>query len=189
MDLRIKIEGVTSFDARISATPEFWTLSNLSADASITVMNMDDWYQYVLVEPRRMSMPVPFEVAQIELTALPDGPKLAVFGHEPQYYAAQVRPPTTCATTSRRPLLDREATYYTVLKELSKDRLNGIMETSLPTSAEIAERLSPTHRTITSRAVDAHIKYVSDKLRLPKGANRDALVAFAIRSSLVSLHS
>jgi len=151
-------------------------------------MNMDDWYQYIVVEPRRMSMPVPFEVAQIELTAMPDGPKVAVFGHEPQY-VTRSRPPATCVATARRPLLDRGATYYSVLRELSKDRLNGIMETSLPTSSKIAERLSRTHRSISTRAVDAHIKYVSDKLRLPKGANRDALVAFAIRSNLVSLHS
>lgn len=148
---------------------------------------MDDWYQYVVAEPRRMSMPVPFEVAQIELTALPDGPKLAVFGHEPQYCASQVRPSATCAATARRPLLDHGATYYRVLKELSKDRLNGIMESRLPTSAEIAERLSLTCSELTPRAVDAHIKYVSDKLRLPKGTNRNTLVAFAIRSSLVGL--
>src|SRR5690349_12272203 len=84
-DLRIADEAMPPVAGRISAHTGFWTFSNLSADTQVTVTNMDDWYQYIVVEPRRMHLPVPFEVAQIELTVLPNGPKLAVFGQKPRY--------------------------------------------------------------------------------------------------------
>ncbi|WP_432981395.1 hypothetical protein [Dactylosporangium sp. CA-233914] len=125
-----------------------------------------------------------FELAQIELSAAPGGPKVAVFGYEPRY-TARWRPPRCQGTVGRRPLLDRRSTYYSVLSELCRDRLDGAMDACLPTSAEIAEKLRPRYRTISPRAVDAHIKYVSEKLHLPKGAGRDALVAVLIRSNLL----
>ena len=66
------------------------------------------------------------------------------------------------------------------------DRLGGAMDAGLPTSAEIAANLRGRHRSISPRAVDAHIKYVSDKLHLPKGTSRDVLVTLVIRSNLLS---
>ncbi|MEU8177006.1 hypothetical protein AB0C14_29385 [Microbispora hainanensis] len=183
VDLRIDVDELRPVTGRIVASSDFWSLSNMSGDAPMTVTNMDDWYQYIVVEPGRRNVPVPFELAQIELTASPGAPKVAVFGYEPQY-TSQDRL-VMCQSASRRPLLDRRSTYFSVLAELCRDRLSGSMEASLPTSVEIAERLRTRHRGLSPRAVDAHIKYVSEKLRLPKGAGRDALVAVVIRANLL----
>lgn len=183
MDLRIDVDELPPVTGRIVADIDFWSLSNLSGEAPMTVTNMEDWYQYIVVEPGRCNVPIPYELAQIELTASPKAPKVAVFGYEPQYTSRDRL--VMCQSASRRPLLNRRSAYFSVLSELCRDRLSGSMNASLPTSVEIAEKLRPFHRTISPGAVDAHIKYVSEKLRLPKGAGRDALVAVVIRANLL----
>lgn len=50
-DLRIANEAMPPVAGRISAHTGFWTFSNLSAETQVTVTNMDDWYQYIAVEP------------------------------------------------------------------------------------------------------------------------------------------
>ncbi|SDI37792.1 hypothetical protein SAMN05421505_1478 [Sinosporangium album] len=183
VDVRIDLDELPPAVGRIVAGSDSWSLSNLSREAPMTVTNMDDWYQYIVVEPGRCNVPVPFELAQIELAASPKAPKVAVFGYEPQYTSRERL--LVCQSASRRPLLDRRSTYFSVLSELCRDRLSGTMDASLPTSVEIAAKLRARHRTISPRAVDAHIKYVSEKLRLPKGSDRDALVAVVIRANLL----
>ncbi|MFD0885268.1 hypothetical protein ACFQ08_12000 [Streptosporangium algeriense] len=183
VDLRIDTDELPPAIGRVTVRTEFWSLSNLSGEAPMTVTNMDDWYQYLVVEPGRRDVPVPFELAQIELAPSPNAPKVAVFGYEPQY-TSQDRL-VMCQSPPPRPLLDRRSTYFSVLSELCRDRLNGTMDASLPTSVEIADKLRTRYRSISPRAVDAHIKYVSEKLRLPKGAGRDALVAVVIRANLL----
>ncbi len=186
LDVRIRGTGLPGVTGQIAVDKDFWRLSNLSRDAPVIVVNMEDWYQYVVVDPGRRKVPVPFELARIELIATPDSPKIDIFGYEPRY--AGTRQPEACRTaTSQRPLLNREATYYSVLQELCRSRRHGVLDASLPTSVEIAEKLRPRHRTISARAVDAHIKYVSEKLRLPKGAGRDALVTVVLRSNLLKV--
>lgn len=183
LDVRLDVAELPPVTGRIVAGIDFWSLSNLSGEAPMTVTNMDDWYQYLVVEPGRRNVPVPFELAQIELTASPKAPKVAVFGYEPQY-TSQDRL-VSCRSASRQPLLDRRSTYFSVLFELCRDRLSGGMDASLPTSIEIAERLRARYQSISPRAVDAHIKYVSEKLRLPKGAGRDVLAAVVLRANLL----
>lgn len=183
VDLPIDIEGLPPVAGRIEAGVDTWSLSNLSSEASMTVTNMDDWYQYLVIEPGRCAVPIPFELAQIELTAFPTAPKVAVFGPEPRYASPERL--VACRSARRRPLLDRRSTYFSVLWELCRDRLDGAMNANLPTSLEIAEKLRARHRDISPQAVDAHIRYVSEKLRLPKGADRDALVAVVLRANLL----
>jgi hypothetical protein len=186
LDLRIRGAGLPAVSGQIEADEDFWRISNLSEDAPVIVVDMEDWYQYVVVDPGRRNVPVPFELSRIELAATPGGPEIAVFGYEPRY-AEEARPGVCRTAASQRPLLDREATYYSVLQELCRSRRGGALDANLPTSGEIAEKLRPRHRTISARAVDAHIKYVSEKLRLPKGANRDTLVAVVLRSHLLQV--
>ncbi|WDZ86618.1 hypothetical protein [Micromonospora cathayae] len=184
LDLQIRGTGLPAVTGQIVVDGEFCRLSNLSKDAPMVLVDMEDWYQYIIVEPGRCNVPVPFELAQIELTASPGGPKIAIFGYEPRYSGG--RRPNACRTAaSQRPLLDRDATYYSVLQELCRARRGGRLDTRLPTSMEIAEKLRPRHHTISARAVDAHIRYVSEKLRLPKGASRDTLVTVVLRSHLL----
>ncbi len=185
LDLRVEAAGHPAIAGRITATTGFWLVSNLSDAVPVTVENMEDWYQYLIVEPGRRDVPVPFELAQIDLTAAPSGPKIAVFGYEPRYAAGRRSPAACVAAGGTPPLLDSRSTYFSVLRELCRHRLSGGIETSLPTSVEIAENLRRRHRSISPRAVDAHIKYVSEKLGLPKGAGREALVSVVIRSHLL----
>jgi hypothetical protein len=184
LDLPLYAETGPWLSGRITAGDNFWLFTNLSDRYPVTVENMDDWYQYIIVDPGRVDVPVPFELAQIDLTASPTGPKVSVFGYEPRYTRGKLA--VVCQrAASRRPLLDRNATYFAVLRELCVHRLGGGMDVVLPTSAEIADRLSTPERRITPRAIDAHIKYVSDKLGLPKGAGREALATVVIRSGLL----
>jgi hypothetical protein len=186
LDLPVYVEGTPSLAGRITAGDSFWLFTNLSDRYPVTVDNMDDWYQYIIVDPGRMEIPVPFELAQIELTASPLGPKISVFGHEPRYNNRRLS--IVCRRAAAdRPLLDARFTYFAVLRELCVRRLDGEMDAVLPTSAEIADRLSTSRRRISPRAVDAHIRYVSEKLGLPKGTGREALVAVVIRSGLLHL--
>jgi len=188
LDLRIGIAGLPPLRGRITATDGFWMISNLSGSTPITAQKMDDWYQYLVVEPGREDVPVPFELTQIELSIDPAGPKLAVFGQEPRYAKVPSSPDGCDERRAPRTLLDQEATYFAVLRELCKRRLAGAMDTSLPTSTEIAASLRPRYRGISPRAVDAHIKYVSEKLSLPKGIARETLAAVVMRSQLLERH-
>lgn len=185
-DLRVLASGAPPLSWRITAGETFWLLSNLSDRHPVTVQNMDDWYQYVIVDPERLDVPVPFELAHIDLTASSSGPKVSVFGHEPRYIRASPRPCSVCQqVAARRPLLDQRSTYFAVLGELCVERLRGEMDAVLPTSAEMARRLSNRGHPISAGAVDAHIKYVAEKLGLPKGVDRATLVAVIIRSGLL----
>ena len=185
LDLRIAAEGVPWAAGRIRAASGFWTLSNLSDCHPLIVEDMDDWYQFIVIDPAREDVPVPFELGQIKLGNWPTGPKVAVFGFEPRYRSARRRPNVCEQARPRRPLLDPRSVYFSVLKELCGQRVKGSPAEGLPTSAEIADRLRERRGRMSARAVDAHIKYVSEKLRLPKGASREALVSVVIRSGVL----
>jgi hypothetical protein len=185
LDLSVMIDAMAPIKGRITADQGFWLFSNLSSCTSATIENMDDWYQYIVVDPLRQDVAVPFEVAQIGLTMSPVGPKISVFSGEPRYAEPAGLAPACREDTPKRPLIDRESTYFAVLHELCVNRLRGGMDAALPTSAEIADRLRRLYPRISPGSVDAHIRYVSDKLMLPRGAGREALAAVVIRSGLL----
>jgi len=182
LSLRIDDDLTPAFTAQVTATDGYWLVSNLSDDQPMRIMNMEDPYQYFVVEPARQRVPVPFELSQIGSTSAPGDSMVTVFGPEPTLLEAGV---PACSAAPTGPLLDSRATYHRVLRELCRPRLSGSLSAPLPTSSEIGSRLSGGRRRLSARAVDAHIRYVSAKLELPQGAGREALVAVAIRLGVV----
>ncbi|MBO0926254.1 hypothetical protein J1G44_17405 [Cellulomonas sp. zg-ZUI199] len=182
LHLRIEDDGTPAFTAEITAGRGYWSVSNLSDQQPIRIVNMDDLYQYFVVEPGRRRVPVPFELSQIGPTNAPSGSMVTIFGPEPRRVLAHQ---PVCREAPARVLLDPGSTYHRVLRELCRPRLAGSLSAPLPTSSQIATALSSGRRQLTARAVDAHIRYVSAKLDLPRGAGRDALVAIAIRLGAV----
>lgn len=182
LSLRIDDDATPTFTAEITAACGYWLVSNLSDTQAIRVINMDDLYQYFLVEAGRRRVPVPFELSQIGSTNSPSRSMVTVFGPEPRRVTHHQ---PVCREAPTRLLLDPRSTYHRVLRELSRPRLAGSLSAPLPTSSQIASAMSTGRRQVTARAVDAHIRYVSEKLDLPRGAGRDALVAVAIRLGAV----
>ncbi len=183
LSLRVDDTNAVAFLARVTAANGYWLVSNLSPDQSLTIENLDDRNQYLIVAPGRTRVPVPFELSQVGPSAAPAAPKVVVFGAEPR--SAPATQAARCpAATLPRPLLDPSATYFRVLRELCRPRLVGAIAAPLPTSSEIASTLSEGTRKISARAVDAHIKYVSKKFELSPGVGRDALITLALRSGV-----
>ncbi|ACZ29140.1 hypothetical protein Xcel_0099 [Xylanimonas cellulosilytica DSM 15894] len=181
LSLRVDDVGAEAFAAQITAAHGYWLVANLSAHHPMTVENVDDRNQYLIVDPGRQGMPVPFELSQVGPAAAPSAPKVVVFGAEPRSAPSRAR---ACPAARTRPFLDSGALYFRVLRELCRPRLQGRWGAPLPTSSTIATTLSTGSQPLSTRAVDAHIRYVSQKVGLSPGSGREALVALAIRSGV-----
>lgn len=182
LSLRVDDVGAVAFAAQVTAATGFWLVTNLSPNQSMTIENVDDRNQYLIVEPGRSQVPVPFELSQVGPSTAPAAPKIVVFGAEPR--SEPVTDAMVCPAALPRAFLDPSATYFRVLRELCLPRMRGPVGAPLPTSSEIATRLSKGTRKLSARAVDAHIKYVSRKFELSPGVGRDALIALALRSGV-----
>ncbi|HEX6498204.1 MAG TPA: hypothetical protein VF054_04135 [Micromonosporaceae bacterium] len=181
LDIRFA-QGTPWFAGEILARSDHWLVSNLGSGQALLVENLENSYEYLTVEAGRSLVPVPFELSRVGLAGRPRGPKLTVFGPEPRQADL---PLTPCAQVSEpRPALNPRAAYFAVLRTLCEPRLRGAPSTPLPTSEEIARRLGSS---MTVRAVDAHIEYLTGKLGLTRGCGRDVLVATAIRHRLVPM--
>jgi hypothetical protein len=180
VDLPLPAEQAPGLDGRVLAADEHWRLTNLSDSGSLVVENLENPYEYVTLDPCREEAPIPFELARVTAADLAGMDGITVFGPEPRHTVARRR---QCARGrgAARPLLNRRSTYFQVLRMLCERRLAGALNTPLPTSAEIASQLSARGPRVTTRAVDAHIEYVTEKLGLRRGIGRDVLVAAAIR--------
>lgn len=176
-DLDLSVDRGPCFAAEIKAAGGYGLLSNLSLQRTLVVENLENSYEYFTVEPGRQHAPVPFELSRIGVAADPGDAKVTVFGPEPGRGPARLR---SCPEVTPGPVLDPGATYYAVLQALCGPRLRGSLTTPLPTSDEIAVVVG-----LSSRAVDAHIGYLTGKLGLVQGAGRDVLVATAIRRCLI----
>ena len=184
----------------VSARRDHWRLDNLGRPALI-VVDLEHPRSLITVPGGRVGAVVPFELAQIH-----DGeqPLVTVFGPEP---AAGGGVAPLCPAVREYPPtggLDPGATYFAVLVALCEPRLRRLARaagpdnsTGLPTSPEIVRILAGRGIAITSRAVDAHIEYLVDKLglrpagptaaagRARRGWRKEAVAAAALRRRLV----
>ncbi|MFF2848878.1 hypothetical protein ACFVT5_21510 [Streptomyces sp. NPDC058001] len=175
-------QQATWFTGEITATAGHWLLTNLGPIQTLLVENLENCYEYLTVDPGRRLAPVPFELCRVSAAGRASGPHLTVFGPEPKY--APVRPAPCAAVREAQPALNPQAAYFAVLRTLCEPRLRGSASSPLPTSEQIARRLGSY---MTVRAVNAHIEYLTDKLRLTRGCGREVLVETAIRHRMVSL--
>lgn len=184
---------------QVSANSDHWRLDNLGT-APLTVVDLEQPQSQITVVSGRVAAVVPFELAQIhdgELTLA------TVFGPEPVVQARVAAPCPAVQAAQVADRLDPEATYFAVLVALCEQRLHPAYGLSLvgdhaplPTSPEIARALARRGVSITPRAVDAHIEYLIDKLRIQssapagrakRGWRKEALAAAALRRRLVRL--
>lgn len=183
--------GVAIGVGRITAGTDHWRLDN-PGPAPLVVEDLEQPPDLITAPAGRAGVVVPFELARV---GTGQQPLVTVFGPEPADGAAPVRPcrsATGLAGPGRR--LDPQAIYFAVLVTLCEPRLRQSADASLPTSAEIAQRLARRGITVSPRAVDWHIEYLADKLGLRpagleprprRGWRKEAVAAAALRRLLV----
>ncbi len=180
--------------AVVTARDGHWCLTNLHAEDTYFVENMESGGEFVKVVPRRRDIPIPFELARIVLPVPKGAGKVDVFGPEPHYLA----PSSLSESAANWPRLDESCVYFRVLVALCEPQLRGSPPGAVPTIAEVVERLRgcrPAYR-VSRAAVNHHIDYLAThKLRVGEWAGaadgkrsywkREAIVAMALRSGLV----
>ncbi|UNO44350.1 hypothetical protein KGS77_31635 [Streptomyces sp. MST-110588] len=180
--------------AVVTARDGHWCLTNLHAEDTYFVENMESGGEFVKVAPRRRDIPIPFELARLILPVPRGAGMVKVFGPEPHYLA----PSALSGSAANWPRLDEDCMYFRVLVALCEPQLRGCPPGAVPTVAEVIERLGdgrPAYR-ISRAAVNHHIDYLAmHKLRVGEWAGaadgkrsywkREAVVAMALRSGLV----
>lgn len=196
-DLVVPVGPVGPAMGRISARRDHWRLDNLGSPP-LVVVDLERPQNQVTVGRGHAGVAVPFELARIHDSGQP---LATVFGPEPSVLQRTVSPCPAVQRTRQSCYLDPDTTYFAVLVALCEPRLSplaGAATTTaavLPTSVEIARSLARRGIPITTRAVDAHIEYLVDKLglrsaepatRARRSWRKEALVGTALRRELVA---
>ncbi|MEV6522287.1 hypothetical protein AB0M43_10125 [Longispora sp. NPDC051575] len=181
-DIVLANPAVSRLGGEVVAREDYWRVSNFSADTGYVVENLEGAGEYVRVPPRRLGVPVPFELSRLVLPGVDGRAELKVFA--PGHAFADLPPPGVAGEpTVSAFALDETARYFQVLTALCEPRLRDPSATRIPGSEQIAARLG-----LGASAVAFHIGYLADhKLRLrDRGdSGREALVALALRFGLV----
>ncbi|KAB7833456.1 hypothetical protein J7W19_32430 [Streptomyces mobaraensis NBRC 13819 = DSM 40847] len=180
--------------AVVAGHPGHWSVTNLHAEDTYFVENMERGGEFVKVPPRRKDFPIPFELARLVLPVARRIGVVNVYGPEPSYLAAAA----ASDTASNWPRLDERSAYFRVLVALCEPQLRGYPPGAVPTTAEVIDRLRGGPRTppMSRAAVNHHINYLAtEKLQVTEWAGaadgkrsywkREAVVAMALRSGLV----
>jgi hypothetical protein len=197
-DLVLAHEAISRLAGQITATDDYWTLTNFSRDTTYVVENPEGAGEYLKVAPLRHAMPIPFEFSRVVLPAGTDFVTFQVFA--PMHAFLDGQPPDKLGgalTTTSFPL-DTSAKYFLVLVALCEPRLRDESHVTIPTVDTVVERLRPlpSCRTLNASAVNFHIDYLArTKLRVKQDsadgrserleAKREALVSVALRFNLV----
>jgi len=197
VDIELDDEGVSRLAGEISAVEDYWLISNLSADSSYVVDNPEGAGEYLMIAPRRIAAPIPFEFARVSVPAPKRPVEFLVFA--PQHAFAE--PDELGGPSGDRTLaafsLDETAKYFLILVALCEPRLLDGASVELPTAGDIVDRLRAHEQCadLTRHGVNHHIDYLAiEKLRVkPSGSGaperlntkREALVAIALRYGIV----
>ncbi|MEO3826556.1 hypothetical protein [Actinomadura sp. B10D3] len=194
--LRLDNPTVPRLAGEILAVEDHWRVSNFSNDHTYVVENPEGAGEYLRVSPRRASFPVPFEFSRVVFSTRGETASFQVYAPQHLYVEtadielSQIEGSTTISAFS----LGQETTYFLVLVALCEPRLRGDSFTAIPTSRQVAERLSGLPgRSPTLRAVNFHIDYLAEqKLRVKEpveeerlDGKRTAVVDVALRFGLV----
>ncbi|MFE0104619.1 hypothetical protein [Streptomyces sp. NPDC059009] len=180
--------------ALITAHADHWCLTNLHAEDTCFVENMEGGGEFVKVAPRRRDLPIPFELARLVLPVARGAGLVDIFGPEPRYLAADA----ASRSGTSWPQLDEGAAYFRVLVALCEPQLRGCPPGAVPTLADVIARIRDGEPVMSRAAVNHHINYLAtQKLRVGTWAGgngkrsywkREAIVAMALRSGLVDEH-
>jgi serine/threonine-protein kinase len=197
VDVVLPNEGVSRLAGEISAIDDYWAISNLSRDKTYVVDNPEGGGEYLMVPPRRIAAPVPFEFARVSLPVTGDPVSFLVFAPTHSYADPGDLDGLAGDGTTAAFSLDESAKYFLILVALCEQRLRDSSTVALPTAGEIVERLRGDDQCgeLTRAAVNHHIDYLAiTKLRVKEprpGADerlewkREAVVAIALRFGLV----
>jgi hypothetical protein len=191
-------DGVSRLAGEITATEEYWLLSNFSGTKTYVVENPEGAGEYIKVAPRRLNAPIPFEFARVVLPVIDGFVHLKVFAPQHAYAQGSATESRAGERTTSAFSLDETAKYFLILLALCEPRLRDSSPVALPTVAEIVDRLRPLEscRALTRAAVNYHIDYLArTKLRIKDPMDsaeptrlewkREALVSLALRFNLV----
>lgn len=167
---------------------DHWRLDNLTPCADLVVRDLEDSDQRLVISPGRVGVVVPFELALVGFSGQGPSDMMTVFGHEPAVVDEPLRACAAFASRFSSLSLNPETGHVAVLRALCRDTGSE----GLPTSAQIAEKLTAAGTRMTRRAVDHHIDYLFQRL-FPhhadsigrRGWKRAAIVAAARRAGIV----
>lgn len=199
VDIRLPHTGVSRVAGQISATADYWLISNFSATGAYVVDNPQGGGEYLKVAPRRLDTPVPFEFARV-IIPVDDG-SVDFFVYAPEHAYAEPGGPIPDRDQDRTTAafsLDETAKYFTILVALCEPRLRDSSSVGIPLIPEIVARLRDLddYRELSRTAVNFHIDYLADrKLRIRQRTltadetrldwKREAVVSYALRFDLV----
>jgi hypothetical protein len=199
-DLVLPHPAVSRLAGQLTATADFWLISNFSDERTYVVENPEGGGEHLKIVPRRLDAPVPFEFSRV-IVPVPDG-QTGFLVYAPEHRFAEAIPeagswgtPTLLAFS-----LDESAKYFLVLVALCEHRLRDGSSLAIPLVPDVVDRLRgrPDCRSLTRSAVNFHIDYLAEhKLRIRHrdtvgqhsgrlDFKREALVACALRFNLVS---
>ena len=196
--LTLPHDGVSRLAGEITATEDYWLLSNYSRQQTYVVENPEGAGEYVKVPPRRLGAPIPFEFARVVLPVTDGFVHFKVFA--PSHTYAEEADPGRLGgeRTTSAFCMDETAKYFLILVALCEPRLRDSSTVALPTVPEVVDRLRPLPScgALSRAAVNYHIDYLArTKLRVKDPASeaeptrlewkREALVSLAVRFNLV----
>lgn len=197
-DLEIADPAVPWLAGRIHAEDDHWTISNLSSQATYIVQDAERTREAFYVAPGRLDVPVPFEIARLVMPGRDHPRSMTVFTPERTYTGNGKYHRTL---TSRTPFaLNLNTRYFLVLVALCEPRLRDETSATIPTAAQIVERLRHLEscRDLTRSAVDMYLDYLAHTKLLVGDAGADtdehqrkvyrqcaAIVATALRFHVV----
>ncbi|WP_328653310.1 hypothetical protein OG598_05365 [Micromonospora sp. NBC_00330] len=177
---------------RVEAYDDHWRLGNLSDNCTLIVSDRGSPADLVVVRPGQVRAVIEFELADIATDA-DRGPLFAVSGPRPVRSWESLACPHW--TTDMRPMVT-STVYFAVLLALCEPRLRYGHNVPLPTSSEVARRLTRLDMPLTPRAVDAQVDYLVTKLRVGRGDvptykrgqgwKKEAIVAAATAGGMVT---
>jgi serine/threonine-protein kinase len=196
VDIELADRGVSRLAGELVATADYWRMSNLTAEVTFVVENLEGAGEHVKVGPGRLGAPIPFELSRV-LVPVTDGTR-AFNVYAPEHVFAEEHRPGAGEPTVSPFSLDLTAKYFLVLVALCEPRLRDPSSVAIPALGDVVERLRPidSWREVTGTAVNFHIDYLAThKLRIRQRTGtehsarvewkREALVAMALRFNLV----
>jgi len=198
VDLALPDQRLAGVVGRVEVADDGWSIENSTAETPILAENVSG-HDFLSVPPS-VEVCVPFASARV-----------LVFGHDTLFDFSVVAEPYPSRSSRCEPvdgcgqtLLNPGSKYFGVLVALCEPALRYGSLTTIPTSAEMAERLRrlPAFRSITSATIDFHLNYLcTQKLRTFMDAyssitgappsitarnRRSTLVQLAVRFNLIT---
>jgi hypothetical protein len=161
-DLVIPDASLAAVVGQIGATETGWWIENMTADLQVLVEHSNG-HDFVVVQGA-MTIPSPVASARVLLIGHAGIVSFSVTSTTDRTGGSAHEP----AASGRAGLLSESAKYFRVLVALCEPALRSRSVTTVPTSAEIVERLRrvPAYRSMTSTAVNFHLNYLcTQKLR------------------------